>query len=73
MPHQALVALRLAHLLRVQHDEVECVGFELFGAVDIGETEDVAGDLHGEVLHQLLLAHRLQPLQLVLQEKGKKP
>lgn len=47
-------------------DEVHSLRFELVGAVQVGEDEDLCGVLHGQARAQRVLAHHLQPLQSVL-------
>lgn len=48
-------------------NEVDCLSFELVGAVQVGQDEDLGCVLHRQVAAQRVLAHHLQALQRVLQ------
>lgn len=50
-------------------DEVDCLGFQLVGAMQIGEDEDVGGVLHGQTGAERVLTHDFKSLQGVLQER----
>lgn len=50
-------------------DEVDCLGFQLVGAMQIGEDEDVGGVLHGQTGAERVLTHDFKSLQGVLEER----
>lgn len=49
-------------------DEVDRLRFELVGAVQVGQDEDLGGVLHGQAGAQRVFAHDLESLQSVLKE-----
>lgn len=50
-------------------DEVDGLRFELVGAVQVGQDEDLGGVFHGQAGTQRVLAHDLQSLQSILEKK----
>ena len=61
-------------LLRVNSlvDEVHGLCFELVGAVQVGQDEDLSRVFHRQAGAQSVLAHDLQSLQSILAEGGEK-
>lgn len=51
-------------------DEVDCLRFELVGAVQVGQDEDLGGVLHRQTGAQGVLTHNLQSLQSILSQTG---
>ncbi len=51
-------------------DEVDGLCFELVGAVQVGQDEDLSSVFHGQTGAQRVLAHDLQSLQSILKERG---
>lgn len=50
-------------------DEVHGLRFQLVGAVQVGQDEDLGGIFHGQTGTQRVFTHDLQPLQGVLNER----
>lgn len=53
-------------------DEVNGVGFQLVGTVQISQDQDFADIVYGQVGTQGLLTHYLQPFQGILQPQVRK-
>lgn len=64
-----IIVMTSTHLsTNVLVDEVDGLRFELVGAVQVGQDEDLGCVLHGQAGTQCVLAHDLQSLQSVLEK-----
>lgn len=64
--------MRTSSFLRVNSlvDEVDRLRFQLVGAVQVGQDEDLGGVFHRQTSAQSVLTHDLQSLQSILKESG---